>query len=597
MKYFSMFTILVLILVCLALEGSLYAQTNIPTDKTPELVPFTDADTQLDADMTRAVRIYTDLMWAVYCRTGEYNIRKAKAAYDALIEELKFNGESVEDKVLSAHDASFIYTERAALRFLPKLQDINGAEEDARRAIQLDPGSVNAKLTLVKILDERFKFYIKQNSRGTSKTRALQEEILSVGKQIVKLDPDHSGGHYYLSSAARFLGQIELAITSFKALTRILPFIAEYHWQLAELYEKQNRLEEALQSYERVVTIRPELKGVWNRIGQLYLQTAELYEKQNRLEEALQSYERVVTIYPELKGVWNRIGQLYLQTGDYSASVRTFLTVLEPLEVSSKDDTVEQTPRNFNDAKIEAHQGLSLAYEAQDNFEKAEYHIIQSITLLEESARSMRGGTRTNRVRSRDRIELAQKIQNAYHTLAHIYLRFNFPKKAAQTFEKILEDNANYVPALTGIGIAYQMLDDVKRAENYLRKAVELPSTKEVPDAYNALGYLYAEQGIKLDEAETLVRRALKSAPTSGAYLDSLGLIYFKQGKLDAAIENLEQALRYLPDTPEILSHLADAYLEKGLEQKALQTLEHAVRLEPDNAELQQKLDTIKLGR
>ena len=336
---------------------------------------------------------------------------------------------------------------------------------------------------------------------------------------------------------------------------------------------------------------------MWNRIGQLYLQTGELYEKQNRLEEALQSYERVVTIYPELKSVSNRIGQLYLQTGDYSASVRTFLSVLEPLEVSSKDDTVGHTPRNSNDAKIEAHQGLSLAYEAQDNFEKAEYHIIQSITLLEESARSMRGGTRTNRVRSRDRIELAQKIQNAYHTLGHIYLRFNFPQKAAQTFEKILEDNANYVPALTGVGIAYQMLDDVKRAENYLRKAVELPSTKEVPDAYNALGYLYAEQGIKLDEAETLVRRALKSAPTSGAYLDSLGLIYFKQGKLDAAIKNLEQALRYLPDTPEILSHLADAYLEKGLEQKALQTLEHAVQLEPDNAELQQKLDTIKLDR
>ena len=62
----------------------------------------------------------------------------------------------------------------------------------------------------------------------------------------------------------------------------------------------------------------------------------------------------------------------------------------------------------------------------------------------------------------------------------------------------------------------------------------------------------------------------LKSAPKSGAYLDSLGLIYFKQGKLDAAIENLEQATRYLPDTPEILLHLVDAYLEKGLKQKAV---------------------------
>ena len=120
------------------------------------------------------------------------------------------------------------------------------------------------------------------------------------------------------------------------------------------------------------------------------------------------------------------------------------------------------------------------------------------------------------------------------------------------------------------------MLDDLKRAEVYLRKAIELSSEDALPDVYNALGYLYAEQGIKLDEAARLVRQALKSSPASGAYLDSLGLIYFKQGKLDAAIENLELARRYLPDTPEILLHLADAYLQKGLKEKALQTLEQA---------------------
>ena len=145
--------------------------------------------------------------------------------------------------------------------------------------------------------------------------------------------------------------------------------------------------------------------------------------------------------------------------------------------------------------------------------------------------------------------------------------------------------------------MAYQMLDDLKRAEVYLRKAIELSSKNELPDVYNALGYLYAQQGIKLDEAAKLVQRALKSSPTSGAYLDSLGFIYFKQGKLNAAIEYLELANRYLPETPEILLHLADAYLQKGLEEKALQTLEQAIQLEPDNAELRQKFDAVRAGR
>ena len=551
MKYLGMLTIFVFITVSFVLGRGSHAETDVLADETSELVPLTDADTALNADMTRAADIYAKLMWAAYCRTGERNIRKSKVAYDALIEELEFDSESTEDKVLSAQGISFIYTERAALRSLPRLQDINGAEEDARKAIQLNPENVEAKWILAKILKERYISSIDRNGRGNRDTKALEEEMLSVGQQIIELDPDHGEAHYYIGGIARYLGKIELAITSYKALTRILPFKAEYHWELGELYETQNLLEEALLSYERVITIRPE----------------------------------------EIR-VWNRLGQLYLQTGDDSAAVRSFQTVLESLESGA----VPRSPRNPGLTEIDAHSGISLAYQAQGNFEKAEHHITSAIALLEERALSMRSGTRTSRARSTERIELAVRIRDTRYTLAQIYLRFNQAQKAVDTFEKILDVDAKYVPALTGIGIAYQMLDDVTRAENYLRKAIEQPSQEELPDAYNALGYLYAEQGIKLDEAATLIRRALKSAPTSGAYLDSLGLVYFRQGKLDAAIETLERANHYLPDQPEILLHLADAYLEKGLKEKALQTLEHAVRIEPNNAELRQKLDTVKFG-
>lgn len=551
MKYLGILTIFVFVMASFVLGRGLHAETDVLADETPELVPVVDANTALNADMARTADIYAKLMWAAYCRTGERNIRKSKAAYDALIEGLELEGESIEGKVLSALGLSFIYTERAALR-LSRLQNISGAEDDVRKAIELNPKNVDAKWILAEILKERFLISIDQNGRGNRKSKALEEEMLSVGQHIIELDPDHSKAHEYLGGVARYLGKIDLAITSYKALTRILPFRAEYHWQLGDLYESQNRLGEALQSYERVITIRPEQIGVWNRLG-----------------------------------------QLYLQTGDDSAAVRSFLTVLESIESGA----IPRASRNSSWTEIEAHSGISLAYQAQDNFEKAEHHITSAIALLEARALLIRSGNRTSRARSRERIELAVRIRDARYTLAQIYLRFNDAQKAVGTFEKILAVDDKYVPALTGIGIAYQMLDDVARAENYLRQAIGLTSQEELPDAYNALGYLYAEQGTKLDEAAALVRRALKSAPTSGAYLDSLGLIYFKQGKLDAAIENLEQANHYLPDTPEILLHLADAYLEKGLKEKALQTLEHAVRIEPDNAELRQKLDTIKASR
>lgn len=501
MKYFSIFIIFAFMIV-----SGVYADKDVrletaPTGETPELVTLTDDDTQLDADMARAVEIYTDLMWAAYCSTRDPNSHKSQNAYNALIKKLESDEAFLTDKVLSKSDISFIYAQRAELRF-SEWQSIIGAEEDARKSVELDPESVNAAWTLAKMLTNR---YYSRYFSNQERNRKKEEEMFTALKRVVELDADHHQAHYFLGIMARDLEHPELAITSFKALTRIMPFRAEYHNELGKLYVAQNRYEEAFQSYERVLTISPADVGIL----------------------------------------------------------------------------------------INAHSGVGVTYQSENNFEKAEYHIKRAVTLLEEQVRAMR----TARMRSSDRIILLQQLQNIRHQLAQVYLRFNVPEKAIENFQKILTFDTNYVPALTGIGIAYQMLNDVQQSEDYLRKAIELSSGENVPDAYNALGYLYAEQGIKLDEAEKLVRRALKSVPTSGAYLDSLGLIYFKKGKLDAAIENLEQAARYLPDEPEILKHLADAYLKKGLEQKALQTLEHAVDIEPDNAELRQKLDTIKSSK
>ena len=543
MKHFKAILILVLITVYLPLGTNLQAQTG---GETPELVMLPDADTGLNTDMTRVAGLYTQLMWATYYRTGERSVPKSKALYDALIGKINDSSAILEDGLLSARDISFIYAERASLRY-PKLQDINGAEEDAKAALELNPDNVKATWVLAQTVTERFLYHMERNRNGKM-PNVLQKKMFDTLKRVVDLDPDHHRAHLYLGSMARDLGDTELAITSFKALTRIIPYDDRYYRELAELYVSQNRLDDALQSYERVVTIRPEQKSARNRLG-----------------------------------------QLYLQTGDYPAAITTFLSVLPPLAGQSETNGArEGATRNISEAQIEAHEGISLAYQAQDDFEQSEFHITRMITLLEEKAKRTRTGFRT---RSRERIELANRIQKARYTLGQIYLKFNVPQKAVQTFTKILSADDKYVPALSGIGMAYQMQDDVKRAEIYLRRAIELSTEKELPDAYNALGYLYAEQGINLDEAAVLVRRALKSVPKSGAYLDSLGLIYFKQGKLDAAIENLEQALHYLPDTPEILSHLADAYLGKGLKQKALHTLEQAVLLEPNNAELRQKLE------
>src|SRR5258706_152295 len=53
--------------------------------------------------------------------------------------------------------------------------------------------------------------------------------------------------------------------------------------------------------------------------------------------------------------------------------------------------------------------------------------------------------------------------------------------------------------------------------------------------ALNYLGYMLAEHGTALDEAVTLIQRALKIDPDNPSFLDSLGWTYVQQGKLDLA--------------------------------------------------------------
>ena len=66
---------------------------------------------------------------------------------------------------------------------------------------------------------------------------------------------------------------------------------------------------------------------------------------------------------------------------------------------------------------------------------------------------------------------------------------------------------------------------------------------------------MLADRGVKLDEALTLIKKAVDLDPANGAYLDSLGWAYFKLGKYDLAEENLIKASQHIGDR----SHRAGA--------------------------------------
>jgi len=129
-------------------------------------------------------------------------------------------------------------------------------------------------------------------------------------------------------------------------------------------------------------------------------------------------------------------------------------------------------------------------------------------------------------------------------------------------------------------------------AERTLRQMLNVnPSDHRV---LNYLGYLLANNGKNLDEAITLVNRALQADPGRGEYLDSLGWAYYKQGNLNEAEKYLSQAAQKLPDHPEILDHLGDVYAKRGRWQEAIDAWTRALATKDASVEpaaVQRKID------
>ncbi len=110
---------------------------------------------------------------------------------------------------------------------------------------------------------------------------------------------------------------------------------------------------------------------------------------------------------------------------------------------------------------------------------------------------------------------------------------------------------------LFALGAAYDRAGRTQVAVAQMRALLVV--NPEHAEALNFVGYAYAEQGVRLEDAERLVRRALDLKPRSGHILDSLGWVLFRRGDARKAVEVLEQAEALAGPDATILEHLGDA--------------------------------------
>ena len=128
--------------------------------------------------------------------------------------------------------------------------------------------------------------------------------------------------------------------------------------------------------------------------------------------------------------------------------------------------------------------------------------------------------------------------------------------EAQATAERLIAANPDDTRGLHVMSLILQDKGDVKGAERVLRDLIGRDPMDA--NALNSLGYMLAERGDRLDEAVTLLQRALKIEPGNPSYLDSLGWAYFQQGRLDLADPPLTEAAEKLQSNSVVQDHLGD---------------------------------------
>lgn len=161
----------------------------------------------------------------------------------------------------------------------------------------------------------------------------------------------------------------------------------------------------------------------------------------------------------------------------------------------------------------------------------------------------------------------------------------------------ILSKGLERFPEDTGLLYDYAMLTEKANRfdlmETALRKIIKLAPNNQ--HAYNALGYSFAERNIHLQEAYTLLDKALKLAPEDPFIMDSMGWLQFRLGKLPEAEDYLRRAYAIRPDV-EIGVHLGEVLWVKG-EKDAAQTLwRDAKKKDPQNDLLKNTLARLRTG-
>lgn len=148
--------------------------------------------------------------------------------------------------------------------------------------------------------------------------------------------------------------------------------------------------------------------------------------------------------------------------------------------------------------------------------------------------------------------------------------------------------------AFYALGVAYERNNQWDKAEESLKKAIELGQNHFIP--LNYLGYCWVIRGQNIEEAFAMIVDAYNQAPNDGHIADSLGWALYKLGMYNEALQYLERASEIEPANALVSDHLGDVYWFSGRKIEAVFQWQHVFKLQEDVEEVDMELVKNKIA-
>lgn len=321
---------------------------------------------------------------------------------------------------------------------------------------------------------------------------------------------------------------------------------AEAHYQLAKLEFDSGRLPESVKQLQAGLLLEPDSLP-------LRYALAQAYELQAATEAALAQYGEILQLEPENAAVINHIGEMLAARGDLEEARSRFLAArrIQPgdpfasawlaADAEKEGDFGRAADWLQASSALDGDPGLSL---------RLSYYLSQAERLPEAVA-----------VLEKAHARWPGNDQVAYF-LALGYDDVKAGAKAVPLLRAVLELKPGWREARQQLAVILEKLGRIEESEKEFRRL--LTDKPDDHQALNYLGYSLADRGLKLEEAERLIREAVRLAPANPAYIDSLGWVLHRQGRSTEAVAELEASAAIAPEDATIWEHLGDARAAAG---------------------------------